>query len=340
MKFKTGRIISFLIFFILIVFQLTAAEELSKNLELDTKFFWQTDQDTVTFDYYDLGIDLDFRLDLPRGWKIGLDLEVNQNEVLAEEIWTRYKNDRFKLKLGMFENDFLADSLIPSKQNPFVTENLIVQRIEDMGWISSSATGIRLSRQNSFAHLLFQPSGREVQLNGGWYYPYRGEDSYLGISGAYYNYMIHSNWIGDNSYTQDHNFLFNTVLANLTGNLPIIFKGDLTLGQNLIDPIGYLHFTGDGEVSWFAGADLMVAYPVNKEDFQWLPGFNASLLLADLDYMEAWTAEFRTGHMFSWDDTFFLRMEGGLTFLTHYNTDNTLITELEEIWAISFEIRL
>ena len=61
--------ILFLFITAFLVLQVCAKEQLSENLEMETKFYLESDQDTASFDYFDLGLDLDFLMDAPRAGK-------------------------------------------------------------------------------------------------------------------------------------------------------------------------------------------------------------------------------------------------------------------------------
>ncbi len=333
-----------LLIFLVLSASLTAKETLSENLEMDGEFVLETDQERVVNDYYKLALDLDFLYDAPKKWKIGLDMELAPDQIEVEELWVRKKWKNRTMRLGSFENNLLLEQKMSGKFYPYVSDSLLLNRLEEMGWLSDRTAGISYSTDISRAHLFFQPSGREAQFNGEFYYPILGEDSYLGGTLGYYNYASHRIWIGDNSYTQDHNFLISLALGDEREEKKIHYRLEGLLAQNLIDPVGYIHFPGEGEVSFFTGGDLTLSYRIAIRELLWIPSLDCAFLLPDLNHPEAWNALFRTGQLWGWDDTFFLRLEWGVALHTYYEEydrdDPELLTTPEVVWGVSFQIRL
>ncbi|QEN06999.1 hypothetical protein EXM22_02985 [Oceanispirochaeta crateris] len=330
---------------------ISAKDDFFDLWEPEGNFYIESDYETAPTDYLELGFKMDNRFEITDAWEIGLEVDFKTDEVETDEVWVRFRQDRQRYQLGMFKNEILLEDQFSSKQVPFNLDSLIKNRLDEMGWYTSRALGFKAYQNykegtlpvSAYGHIFFQPSGREVQVNTGLFYPYKGEDSWVGITAAYYPYFIHKNWVGTaSSHTQDHNFLFQAAIADMSGKGLFIYKGDVTLGNNLIDPVGYIHFPGEGEPSWFMGADILLAYPLKYDDFVWTPGLNTGFLIHSLDQMESWTASVRTGQLLAWDKTFFLHLEGGTDILTNYNSDggeSVLQTGLEIIWGISFEIR-
>ena len=321
-------------------------------LELSSKFTVSTDNDVAPVDYAEVEGAFEGRFKVKKGWVVNVEVELSQEEIEAEAIWTRYKVEDWKFQLGMFENELLLEDRFSRKTVPFFTDNLVHQRLEYMGWYSTDrALGIRAEREykkgriplSAFAHVLFQPAGREMQVDTGAWYPWRGENSWAGISAAWYPYYIHNSWVGtESSYAEDHNFLFQAVLADFSG--PVLYKADITVGNNLIDPVGFIHYPSEGEPSWFAGSDLMAAWPRPMgEEFVWTPGLNIGALINSLEIPEAWTFSARTGQLLAWDKTFYLHLELGAELPTCYSSDygedRELETSMELLWGVSFQIR-
>ena len=316
------------------------------DLGLSAEFYFETDQDRVMEEYYEIGAKLEFEFDAPRHWKMQLELEAAMDGLDLEEVWGRWKGEDYKIKAGLFKNEILLEDQLSDPYECFINDNLIKERMDQNGWYSKSSTGVKIYEDVNYAHLLFQPTGREMQAIAGWYYPFAGEDSYLGASFVYYNYFVHNLWVGGEGFTNDNNFLLSTAVADLSlKKLPFFYKVEVTGGNNLIDPIGFVHFPSEGDVNWFLGGDLLVGLPRGDEDFLWTPALNLSIIMQDIiEYPEAWTSYVRMGHQLAWDETFYIRLEAGLEIDTYYDTyehaDPTLVTGLEALWGISVEVEL
>lgn len=319
-------------------------EKKKVDLDIDPKFYFSMDQDLILERYQSIGAKIEIEFDTGDNWSYKIELDAAIDAVETHKIWAKYKADDYKVKIGMYKNEILLEDKFSHEFNSFVDDNLIQSRMDLNGWYSSSSQGFEIYDDCNSARLLFQPTGREVQVGLGWYYPFAGEDSYLGLSAVYYNHTVHRLWVDDEGFTNDHNFLASAAIADLSGNLPFFYKLDITLGNNLIDPIGFLHYPSEGDTSLFLGSDFMIGYPLGDEDFLWTPAFNASIILQDLEYHEAWASYLRMGHQLAWDETFYIRLEGGVEIDTVYDTyeheNPTLVTSLEALWGISIQVRL
>ncbi|MDC7234660.1 MAG: hypothetical protein PQJ58_15620 [Spirochaetales bacterium] len=340
-----------LLFLVLPLLNLTADQKITDKISLDTEFYFRTNDQIAYTDYFKLGVELDGRFEPSDNWELGLKIDAAYDRVNAEDIWLRYKGSgRMRYQLGLFENEILLEDQFSSIDVPFRTDALIRRHMDYSGWYSSRATGLKVYRNfkeetlplSTFAHLFFHPGGREVQLNTGAYYPFgQKEDRWIGFSGAWYPYIVHNNWIGqEKTYAQDNNFIFQGVIADTGGD--IIYRGSVTTGSNLVDPVGITHLPGNGEPSWFAGADLMAGLNIGDKKFRWIPGLEASWLTYDLNTPDCWRLDLRTGQQLAWDKTFYLHLEGGLGILTNYSdgAQEILQTALEGLWGISLQVRL
>lgn len=339
---------------ILIPASLMAKEKLSDKISLSTKFYLHTNSDIAFSDNLALGVELDTRFEPSDTWELGLEIDAAYDGVDADEIWLRYKaKNRMRYQLGMFENELLLEDQFSVKDLPFKMDALTRRHMDYAGWYSKRAMGFKTYHNykegslplSTYAHVLYHPGGREVQFNGGIFYPFRkNEESWLGLSAAWYPYWIHVSWVGtDSSYVQENNYIFQAVIADISGDDGFIYRGSATTGSNLVDPVGITHIPGDGEPSWFAGADMMVGMPIGDKEFRWTPALEASWLTYDLNNPESWRLDLRTGHQLAWNKTFYLHLEGGLGILTNFNSTNgisILQTSLEEIWGISLQVRL
>ena len=110
------------------------------------------------------------------------------------------------------------------------------------------------------------------------------------------------------------------------------------MANNLIDPVGYIHFPGDGEAGWFFGSSAYAGYPIGEEKFVWTPGLLFSMLIHELDIPESNSIKVGTGNKFEWDDYFSVNMELGLGINTYY--DPNLITALELLWGITLQVHI
>lgn len=321
--------------------------KLGKGLDLDTLVYFKTDQDRATEEYFSLGAKLELEYEIEDNWELQLKLDVGTDAIRVEDLWGKVKFDFWRLKFGLFENWLLVDDIFTSRENIVAEDNPVRNYIDDMGWYSPGAVGVKFYRNykgkgvpiSAYSHLNFQPSNTELQLDAGVLWAYNGERSFLGLMGAYYPFFIHEMWVGsDNSYTQNNNFLINAVIADFSENTPLQYKVELTLANNLIDPVGYVHYPGDGEPSWFFGSYAYAGFPVGKEKFVWTPGLTFSFIIYELDLPEADSIGVRLGNKFVWNDIVSLNVELGIGINTYYSPN--LITELEPLWGITLQVHI
>ena len=340
-------------FFLISVSLLSAKNTLLEDLDLSVRFYMDTDNETAPVNYFNLGLKLKGQFEVNENWLIGSYLDVAYDKIRADELWVRYSFGRERIQLGQFENEILLEDQFSSVDTPFYRSSLTRGYLKYSGWYSKKAAGVKYYRNynkktliplSAFTHVFFSPSGREVQANLGLFYPFAGEDSWIGFSAAYYPYWIHNSWVGQSSsYAQDNNYLFQAVVADMSGRHRVMYNGNITVGSNLIDPVGIIHFPGAGEPSWFLSGDMMTAMSFGDKAFSWMPGLSAGFLIYDLNNSEAWTFSGRTGHLLSWQKDFFLHLEGGLNVITKngiVSGSSNLQTALEWVWGVKFQVRI
>ncbi len=221
--------------------------ELGKDLTLDTKFYFDIDQDRIFEDYFALGCDTALTYEVKDDWDFQIGVDIGTDAIRLEEVWGKYDFGSWNIKVGLFDSWLLLDDILTSKQNIVGESNPIRERLADMGWYTSGAVGARYYRKykgkdepiSGQVHLYFQPSAREVQIDGAFLWAFAGEDTYVGVTASYYPYWYHEYRL--HTYTHDNNFLFNIVAADYSKRRGLMYKFETTLANNLVDPIGYVH---------------------------------------------------------------------------------------------------
>ena len=201
--------------------------KIGKGLELETVFYFKTDQDRALDEYFSMGARFELEYRIEENWDFQLQVDAGTDALRVDEVWGKVDVDSCRLKFGMFENALLLDDLLSSRERIYAGKNPVSDRLDEMGWYSPGATGFSFYRNYSgdglplsaYTHLYFQPSAMEIQFDMGALWSYAGEDSYFGLMFAYFPFFIHDLWVdSNNSYTQDHNFLINGVFADFSGD--------------------------------------------------------------------------------------------------------------------------
>jgi hypothetical protein len=301
-----------------------------------------TDDALKFTDYYYLRGELEFELEVLDNLEMVLELEADQLEVEMGELFLEWEpRPSFSLKAGRVENALTLDEVLPRFDRIFARPSWISRYIDNMGYVSKG-TGVRFAWDSpreglplsGFVHPLFVPAHAEVQLSGGLLYHFAGQDSYLGLLGAYFPFLVHEFILGSSDYLGLHNLLGTAVAAD--HEPPWIFGLELTLGSNLIDPVGLIHYTElEDSGSVFFGTDLYLGHWVRLKKAQWLPALRGSLLLPNLRVPERFHVELLAGNLFELHKRVKLHLDVGLRLYSREIAEQ-LYSRLEPIWALSF----
>lgn len=293
-------------------------------------------------DYYYLRGELEFELEIVKGLEMVLELEADQLEVEMGELYLDWRpQSTFRLKAGRVENALTLDEVLPAFDRIFARPNGISRYIDSMGYVSKG-TGARFSWSSPrrelplswFVHPLFVPSHAEIQLSGGLLYHFAGQDSYLGLLGAYFPFLVHEYILGSSEYLGLHNLLGSAVAANHEDRW--IYGAELTLGSNLIDPVGLIHYTElEDSGSIFFGTDLYLGRRLDLGKAQWLPALRGSLLLPNLRVPRRYHLELTAGNLIELHKRVKLHLDAGLRLYSREIAER-LYSRLEPIWALCF----
>lgn len=339
---------------------LSAYEEISENIEFGSLFYFKTGQDRIEEEYYSLGSKLKFQMKPMKYWKLKLELDAGTDAVRVDEIYARYKKGENRIKLGAFENSLLADDFFNSREYPFASDGYVRNRLDDMGWYSSNSLGVQhfqmISGQKSdwghVAEIAYSANSSEMKITVGMGYSQGGEDSVMGVMFSYYPHFIHNLWgdsafslsssAQDNGYYEDHYFLINAFIGDMTEERKLIYKMEYTAGNNLVDPVGYIQYPGDGDISWFFASDFFAGYVMDRGNVEWTPAVNISYFIHDFSTAESNTVTARLGNRLNWDNTAYLHFDLGVEIDTYYEGDSSsdLITGLEALCGISLQFNI
>lgn len=324
---------------------LDADTEIAENLSLGTDFYASTDQDRIQEDYYSMGAVLRLNYTLLEHSKFQLEIDAGIDIVRLTEIWGQVQIKNWRLKTGIFENSLLLGDALPFRDSMYGNRNPVRERLDDMGWYSSGALGIHFSRTaessfpwNIWTHYLFVPSSREMQINGGVLWEYNENSSALGITLSYFPFFIHRLYHAETFYPNANNFFVNAVVGDLLNTHRFVYKFELTFANNLVDPIGYVHFPGSAEASWLWGTTFYGGFPVTKGQLVWTPGLGFAFLIHELSIPESNSLTVTIENSLEWNNLLFLNTNFGLGFNSYY--DPNLITALELLWAIEIQVRI
>ena len=269
MIYNYNRIILILIVSLTVSYSLWGSERIGETTSLGMVFYFKTDQDRIEEEYYSLGSKIKLQAEPMKHWKFRLEMDAGTDSVNVKEAWGRYKKGDRTFRFGSFDNSLLADDFMNSREYPFATDGYVKDRLDDMGWYSSSSLGaeslnfsvLDSDSHGSMAQVFYSSNSSELLLTAALAFPHAGKDSFMGVLVSYYPYFVHDLWGDsslslssssyDNGYYQDHYFLVNAFIGDMAKKDRLIYKMEYTAGNNLNDPIGFIQYPGEGDISWF-----------------------------------------------------------------------------------------
>ncbi len=116
----------------------------------------------------------------------------------------------------------------------------------------------------------------------------------------------------------------------------------MTLGSNLVSPVGLINYSPETEYPMFAGVDIHagVRYYLSPK-ISWTPLVRLTSLHPEISEFECRDMDLVLGNRFGYGENLKLNIDGGLGFVTRYDTygDNELKTKTEIRWAVSLVVK-
>jgi hypothetical protein len=308
--------------------------------DIDVKFTFSVDHTTKfpeQFQRLDIvSSELDLGFEVLEDLEAVLEIEADRLEVEVDEIYLDWQaHDYANITVGMFENALVIEEYIPAHKRMFGAKSLVAEYIDTLGYVREDL-GVSLYKDykkkipfSYFGHLSYISSTPEVQLDMGFLYGFNKKDSYIGLLGGYLPYLVRSSDIG-RSATTYHNFVIDFVWSDYENDF--VHGLELTVGSNLLDPVGLIHATSADDRSYFLGGDLHLGYTFSHKKFDWIPALRFTVLLPDITVPEARQIEIRLGNLLRYDNNLFFHLDGGVNLSSQSSGDKR--TRIEPIYAL------
>lgn len=324
-----------LLVFVIPVVSLIATGNYHSSIFLSIK----VGNDIFTPGHYALISELNFDFKVINKVYFKLGLCVDNYEIDRGEIYVRLElNNYFYISIGEFKNRLAFDQYLQPQNSVFATDNLISEYTRKQGY-TGKGIGIKFYKNYNrntfpvsyFLHTLWLSSHSEGQIDLGFFYHYKGKDSYLGFLASYFPFIAHYNWIGDRSGTNLHNFTINLIFSNYRNRL--IFGNEISFGSNLIDPVYLIDYLKNGNRLFFMGIDMHLGYTFEFANLNWQPAVRYSILFPEISKMESQIQEILLSNKLVYKDRIYFYTDTGIIINTKY-VDDILYTNLELVWAL------
>lgn len=334
-------------FFLFIIFFLLSAAVFGKDekLKVSTEVGFALDSNDIHGDKYYLEYELDGILKaeyaLTDRLSTILSIELDRYETDVDEISVLYEISCSQdIKGGVFDSRLTLNDFLKKRYEMFFFDAPGEEYIQDLGWVMFN-NGIRyihrdflkddLDIETSF---FFNSSHNETQYFLTAFYNFERTRHFAAFTVSYLPFWLHRIIFGKGDEYVYNNFIFSGKYFRYTDTW--VLAGEAALGNNLIDPIGFLHFPGEDK-SLFASADFYLGRNLYAADFIYTPALRGGVLFPDIKYGENRRIEIMLGNFIRGKYIFF-HLDGGIQFDT-YDDGGGLVTDFEPVWGISFCIR-
>lgn len=322
------------------------AQDVSDRIKFDAEVEFKLDDSDIVGDKYYLEYELQgtFTAEYMMNEKLStiISIEVDRNDVDPDEVSVLYTFDEMSwIKGGIFQRDLYLNDFVKKRFEIFEMDSPGVEYMKKLGY-SSNDTGVRYVRDNFLAENLtldatffFNSAHNETQFLLTGMYNFEPDRHFLALTASYLPYVVHHASINASDEYQYNNFLLDAKYFMYSTSW--VVTGEASIGTNLVDPVGLLHFPGKEE-SFFAAADAAVGYNISTSRFVYTPAFRAGILMPDIDRIEdSRRVELLLGNSFHGRNVF-MHLEGGFQFDT-YDNGGGLETDVEPIWSVSFCVK-
>ena len=311
------------------------------------EFELSTNDEKAKDDFYNLRGTMRFKFQATDDIELVFKPELDKYEVDIDEISAKYTFlENHSIKGGKFENILSLDDYLGNYERIFARKNIVTREVKDQGYVSHAIGGKYKYRDKSkdgfggFAHVVYIPSQFEPQLNVGFYWQDQREELLIGGFASYYPFINHENWGSEHCKSHRDNFIGDLVYSDYRNK--IVYGIELTMGSNLVNPVGHINYDPDTEYPAFAGADLHCGIKVNMTDFiEWLPALRGTMLIPEISEAKCNEFEVIWGNQFSYKEHVKLHLDTGIGIKTKYDTygDDDLKTKMDWRWAVSLVIK-
>ncbi len=307
--------------------------------DLKARLSMSTNDRLISSDYYALKGNIEFDVFIFDNFEIALEAELNKYKVDVGELSFSWKAHPYlSILAGKFENSLSIEEYLPAFNRIFATKTIITDEINSQGYISNSI-GISLYKKykknylpiSYYLHYIYIPSQLESQFDFGFFYHYKGKNSYLGFLACYYPFLNHKKW-NLSEYYNLHNLLFDFVICDYSKSLQYCFE--LTLGSNLVNPIGQINYPVTTAHPMFLGGNFDIGYVFHFSNITWEPAFRSSILFPEVSRIRCNKINLIVGNAVCFFKRFKIHLDAGLGIITRYDS-SVLTTRLTPRWGIN-----
>jgi len=332
---------------VIFLFLFISSPLLFAQFTIKPEFDINTNDEMAKEDFYNLNGSLKFKFQVTDDIELVFKPELDKYEVDVDDLYAKISFlEKHSVQGGKFENILSLDDYLGTFGRPFARKNLVTREMKNQGYISY-AIGARYEYRDKskdgwggFAHVIYIPSQFEPQLNAGIYWQDKKKDMLAGLFASYYPFLSHENWGSEHCKSNRDNFIGDLVFSDYRNK--IIYGAELTLGANLINPVGHINFDPDTKYPAFAGADLHAGIDLRLNDYiNWLRALRTTMLIPEISEAKCNEFEILWGNQFSYKRNVKLHLDGGIGIVTKYDTygDDDLKTKLEWRWTVSLVIK-
>ena len=333
----TNKIKLFLIILIFSAAVLYARNNNQIPFDIDARFSFSTNDEITYSDQYQLKAELEFQFPVTEDFECELELEADKYEIDVEEVFFRFKRNRYDILAGKYSNAILLSNILKSNEHPLAFGSATDRLLVDMSYINHAiGAGIKADEINYFYFNIQSIEAQffEPQFNGGYLYRF-SNDIWAGLTGCYFPFFIKDSYIGDYDDVEN-NFLINAVSYKHEGFL--VFGSEVTFGKNIEDPIGLLNSGVNSDREYFLGCDFYGGARVFMNKTELIPLLRTSVLFPDTADMKCSLIETSFNNKIGFSENIRLDFAAGLQILTEYDYKKDLITSLDPLWNVSFKV--
>ena len=319
-----------------------------KTYTIDSKFSFAANDGISFTDQYELKGKLDFTFFINSSFICELGLEADKSEIDVENIIFRYLSSDYDILFGKYRNKIAAGDITSSQKSPVQAKSILENLLISQGYINRSiGAGIETNKNFSPGYLFLKASSIEAhflepQFNAVYLHSFP-ENIKAGIAGCYFPFFIKDQYLGDNSISSEaiegdveNNFTLNLIAFRHEGTL--IFGSETVFGKNIHDPIGLLYSGLYSSRDYFFGIDFYGGMRLYLDQTEIIPAARASALFPDTDRMDCNIIELSLNCKIGFTKDIRLDLAGGTRVITQYDYDENLVTSLDPLWNISFQV--
>jgi hypothetical protein len=261
-------------FFFIIVLGNPLFPDDGNRLQFDGIFTMGSNSSIVYTEYFFIGAETDLSVDILKKVSASAEVELQKDDIDVEELFMEFNLPRkMFILMGKMENALTLDEFRPLRKRVLAEKSPLSLYLQEAGYTGGSF-GFRVKREYDKGGLpisfnidtLLSAKHIELQLNGGFFFHFCGDDSFLGTSVCYFPFFIEDFALNE-PVDISHNFTTDIFFANFEHKF--MWSLEFLAGKTLQDPLGLS--TAGGDLSLFLGWDVHGGYEIDFNEIAWIP---------------------------------------------------------------------